>query len=86
MVRLKVRKSIKDVPNLRIFLSYQKRKADSSGDDLVPLLMLKKLTKVTDLFISSDYFKSYGTAKRKLVVQQEQQAVTSSQTPVVASF
>ena len=68
LVQLKVRKSMQDVPNLRTFLTYPK--GSGSGDSGYPPIMLKKLIKAVEEFMKSDYFKSYGTNKLKLAVQE----------------
>ena len=53
LVKLKVRKSTKDVPNLRSFLRYNRNEAD--------MLMMKKVTKVMEEFAVNQYIKSIGT-------------------------
>ena len=47
LVKLKVRKSTNDVPNLRSFLRFNRNEAD--------MLMMKKLTKVIEEFSENQY-------------------------------
>ena len=53
LVKLKVRKSTSDVPNLRSFLRFNRNESD--------MLMLKKLTKVIEEFSQNQYLKLIGT-------------------------
>ena len=53
LVKLKVRKSTSDVPNLRSFLRFNRNEAD--------MIMVKKLTKVIEEFSQNQYLKLMGT-------------------------
>lgn len=58
LVRLKVRKSDKNVPNLKHFLKL--------NDEMPDMILVKKLLRVIEEFLRSHYLKAFGFSKMKL--------------------